>query len=605
VTALVPASAGATAPDGDWEQGPSPAGTTGWGIGGSEEAIVVSTLDDGNFRSVDGGQTWEPIDAEPEEGDAAFDETNPKLGYLAGFGGLARTTDAGATWETIVESDRVAALDAGADGAVVATVRTEGFNVEVWRSTDGGDTWTDLGWPGDTALLNEIEFGANPDEIAVIDGTGTWYTTDGGDTWRSEDDGGRWMTSEADGTLWRAGYGPLERSTDFGQSWDTVDEPANVRELGNRPAGGVYVATNGGVYTTPDDGSTWTFMGAEAIGWIATGLLADPANPDAVLVTDEGVGVTWLGPDGDGGYMQEGQTTGFPPVHVDGLDYGTNGEAGVAGTRQGVYTTTDGGATWSHTGAGIGLDTLNAAGTTDGSTYYVGGQNLLFQPILIHSDDGGQTWNYTVPEGNDGIVKGIETHPTDPDTAWAATWIELSESSVYQTIDGGDTWRPLVTLPTKIHDVAYQPALDELLVATNTGVIAVEPTTGAITPRSVATSSTAVATGGDAAYAEGSGASLWRSPTAGVPFAPWSDTDGDIRDLAAHPTGTSAFGVLDDGSAVACPSEATGPLTTPSTCTDHTPDATAFTDLAVEPSGDGLVGATEGEGLLRLELTDG
>jgi photosystem II stability/assembly factor-like uncharacterized protein len=597
--AIGTADAGATTDgESDWEQAPSPAGTAGWGIGGSSEAIVVSTISDGSFRSTDNGHTWEAVDAGIDEGEIAFDPTDPTRGYYAGFGGVARTTDAGATWEKVIDTDRSHDVAVHEDGTVLVSVQNDEFVTDLRVSEDDGETWTALDWPSESPLVEGLAFGSTSDDIVVLMLSDTWVSHDGGETWSHEDNGGRDLVSETDGTLWRAGSDGLERSTDDGDTWREVSSPANPDELAAHPEGGVYGATGEGVIVTTDGGQTWTNVGGEDVSWAATGLLADPQNPDAVLVSDENLGVSWIGPDGEGGYAFEGRTTGFPPVETFGLAASAEGSTLLAGTDLGIYQSADGGASWGHTGAGTGFGGIGtvAAGPS-GSHLYAGDSNLVFQPIAIASSDGGQTFETVVLEGNDGRVTGIAVDPADPSHAWAAANIEMTDSKVYETTDGGQTWTKVLQIPVSVYDVAYDAEEEVLYAGTGVGVLA-SPTGGiAWAPAGGTGDVAAVDAEQGTVYAGNTAGDLWRSTALGPALAPWASPGSGVDEIDADPTsGSPAWVTFENDGLASCASE-----TLAGACTDRTPPPGAVHEATVSPDGDRVLAATPSEGLWSLE----
>jgi photosystem II stability/assembly factor-like uncharacterized protein len=219
VNALVPATAGLTTQSSnDWQAIGPPAGATGWGIGGSEEAIVASTVNNDAYRSVDNGHTWDPVDAPVEEGEIQFDSTNPDRGYFAGFGGIAGTTDAGAIWELVQDLDRGIAVAVHDDGTVAASVDTGGFEGAIRVSTDAGDTWRTLGWPSTTTLVDGIAFGQTADDIVVVGIGDTWVTHDGGDDFQVS------ILEGNDGTVAGLAVGPNDPDHAFAAARIDLDD---------------------------------------------------------------------------------------------------------------------------------------------------------------------------------------------------------------------------------------------------------------------------------------------------------------------------------------------------------------------------------------------
>ncbi|PSG98038.1 hypothetical protein BRD56_02435 [Thermoplasmatales archaeon SW_10_69_26] len=600
----------------DWEPAPTPSGAPARDVGGSGEALVVSTWREGTLRSTDGGHSFSPVDTRGvEEGEVVFDPNDPERGYLAGFGGLARTTDAGETWELSLETERSRVVDIHPDGTVAASIRAEDtFDSQTFLvSEDGGDTWTEIPKPyeGSTSLQG-LAFGPTSQDIVVAGLTESWVTDDRGQTWTHQDQGARWLASETDGTIWRAGMGETipsgdgtweehpERSTDGGQTWEAVPFDHVPRELAPHPEGGLYVATSQGIHVTTDDGDTWTDMGADTVAWLATGMVADPANPDAVFFTDEQIGLNHVEPTDDG-YVYEGRTQGFPPVAVDTLATAPTTDVVLAGGQQGLYA--NDGTGWTHAGAGLGISTVDAAAATDTGRLYAGGSNGIYQPYVQvgHLDDSD--WSKHILETNDGHVTDLTVHPDDPETAWAAVAVDLAPSKVYETTDGGETWEPIFTagadtppsvsnVNVGMNEVTYDDAQDRLVVATGNGVYV--QTGDTWTPRLTGTDGArAVATNGNITLAGGQGADLWRAHTDETVFAPWAEAGARVDELELAPSGERAW-ALAGGTVQACHPEA--PLQ--GDCTRDTPpvDATAISHVTAAET---LWATTPHDGLYR------
>jgi len=89
---------------------------------------------------------------------------------------------------------------------------------------------------------------------------------------------------------------------------------------------------------------------------------------------------------------------------------------------------------------------------------------------VYRSLDGGKTWTHLGLDATERIAR-IVLHPTDPDVAWVAAlgraWGENAERGVYQTEDGGKTWKKLlyVDARTGAADLVIDPANPRKLLA--------------------------------------------------------------------------------------------------------------------------------------------
>jgi photosystem II stability/assembly factor-like uncharacterized protein len=235
-------------------------------------------------RTSDGGRSWIPaatsFGISPITDVVALDEStcvtaagwwdyNIDNGYEGAFG-LERTTNAGASWDTIHLVDFVLG---GGDGPIGSS-RFAHVGQRIWhagtrmpngnslRTTDGGATWLDmdtLGAPGE----------AEPADISFLDTLNGWAidsrtnirrTTNGGDSWtiiapalnvkRLE------MTSLSDG--WAISDSELFKTTDGGATWQSVMVQNGLQAIGFcNPRHGAIVGLGGLLLRTSDGGQTW------------------------------------------------------------------------------------------------------------------------------------------------------------------------------------------------------------------------------------------------------------------------------------------------------------------------------------------------------------
>src|SRR5690606_21034707 len=218
---------------------------------------------------------------------------------------------------------------------VIAAQADGAFQVSV----DEGETWAATA-DGELELVSAIAFGADV-VFALDDGrNGVFKSTDGGQTWTFS---GAGMPADAgegdqlhlapvmsDASVVYAGTGAgVHKSTDGGVTWAPVlgDLAAmQVTALAVDPddADLVYAAFDGDAYMSDDGGMSWTpaWAGSGAAALVRF-ITIDTADPDRMLVaTDDGVfgsvdaGASWH--DLSAGMSTMGNTA----VIVDGLAFG-------------------------------------------------------------------------------------------------------------------------------------------------------------------------------------------------------------------------------------------------------------------------------------------
>jgi len=196
---------------------------------GTGEACIRSNVShgDGVYRSDDSGHTWRNLGlAETRHiSHVAIHPTNPDIAYVAALGhawgnnperGVYRTTNGGKSWDLVLhKSDKAGAASLSLDPSNPRTLyaaiwqgrrfphaaESGGPDTGIWRSQDGGDTWTEVtrskGLP--KGLLGRIGVAASPAQAGRV-----------------------WALVEAED-------GALFRSDDYGDTWERLSEDADLR----------------------------------------------------------------------------------------------------------------------------------------------------------------------------------------------------------------------------------------------------------------------------------------------------------------------------------------------------------------------------------------
>lgn len=305
----------------------------------------------------------------------ALDPLDPAVFYLGhATGGLWKTVNGGTTYMPLMKNEKVYSIGAVAvapsDPRVIwvgtgeATDRNSaGFGNGVYRSTDGGDTWTHVGLAPSRAIGRIRVHPSNP-EIAFVAASGDLWTK-GGERglFRTTDGGKSWVKvlaaavgDDADTGCIDVAISPADPDLLFAALYARRRTPWSFA-YGPSLTGG---RDAGGIFRSKDGGATWTRL--------ATGLPAQTGRIGlAVSVSKPNVVMAVLQSD-------EGGTSGIDEVES---------RAG------GVFRSEDGGDTWVRTArlnprpfyfSQIRIDPVN-----DQRVFVLG-------YALSVSDDGGVTW---------------------------------------------------------------------------------------------------------------------------------------------------------------------------------------------------------------------
>jgi photosystem II stability/assembly factor-like uncharacterized protein len=327
--------------------------------------------------------------------------SQPNVFYIGvNNGGVWKTTDAGRTWVPIFDDQPTGSVGALAiapsDPNVIYAGCGEGLQRPdlatgdgMYKSTDGGKTWTHLGLrdgqqipaiavdPGDPNRLFVAVLGHpyGPNEER-----GIFRSTDGGRTfakvlYRDENTGGVDVILDPSNprivyaALWEARQGPWEnaafhgkgsglfKSIDGGTTWKDLSAglPEELNRIGlevsparpNRLYAIVNAKANSGLYRSEDAGQTWARTNEDERIWGRPGdfneVRTDPKNPDVVYVANV---VTWKSVDGGKTFNAFRGAPGGDDYHriwVNPNDTNIILDA----SDQGAIITVNGGQTWS------------------------------------------------------------------------------------------------------------------------------------------------------------------------------------------------------------------------------------------------------------------
>jgi photosystem II stability/assembly factor-like uncharacterized protein len=378
-------------------------------------------------------------------------------------GGVWKTTSAGATWFPIFDSIRsvssIGAVEVAPSDPHVVYVGTGDLNSffggagdGVYKSTDAGRTWGKIGLAGTQQITTILVHPRDPNVVLVAalggffqtgsDARGVFRSTDGGATWTrtfhlNDQTGIATLARATDlpdvifaTTMYHSlppGTGKfpdpdtastrsrLYKSTDGGVTWREIVGGGLGRLAGRNSiavamgtnAQRVYLIGNFGLYRSDDGGTSWRHMAADdkrianAQGGYNSGVFVDPNDPDVVYTFHV---TAYKSTDGGNSFTAfKGGPPGGDDPQVMWIDP-TDGTRMLMGYDQGAIVSFDGGATWS-----------SWYNQSTEQVYHVAADNSFPYWIYATQQDAGAI--ATRSRGNLGAITTIDWKPV-PGWEW-------------------------------------------------------------------------------------------------------------------------------------------------------------------------------------------
>jgi photosystem II stability/assembly factor-like uncharacterized protein len=406
--------------------------------------------------------------------DIAVDPRRPTTWYVAAAsGGVWKTTNAGTTWKPIFDdqgSYSIGCVTLDPHDPLVVWVgsgennsqRSVGYGDGVYRSTDGGGTWENLGLK-DSQHVGKILIDPRDSKTVYVAAQGPLWnpggdrglykTADSGKTWKkvleiSENTGVSDIAFDPRNpdVLYAVAYqrrrhvwtlidgGPesaIYKSVDAGATWKKLTEGMPKGDIGRigiavSPVAPdtVYatvesLAKDSGFYRTTDAGAHWEKRG----GYLSTSpqyyqeIFADPLNVDRVYAMDTFLQVT---NDGGATFSRLGESDKHVDNHAFWIDP-TNHDHLINGNDGGVYESFDHAKTWNFKG-NLPIAQFYRVTVDDSRPFYFvyGGtqdNNSVGGPSRTLNQGGIANSDWFVTVAGDGFVTRVD--PQDPMTVYA------------------------------------------------------------------------------------------------------------------------------------------------------------------------------------------
>lgn len=433
------------------------------------------------WKTTDGGANWKSIKQGLIDDSDVFsmivDRSRPSVLFLSACSGIYRSDTYGEQFRKVqgipstARRTRVLTMDP-ADRNTVFAGTTEGLYI----THDGGDNWTRT--TGADVIVNDVYVDPrNPKHVLLAtDRGGVEASEDAGVTFEPSNTGfsqrqvaALLADAKTPGTMY-AGvingktYGGVFVTADAGRTWKQQSDGLNgadVFELAQNSDGTLLAGTSRGIYRW--DGSAW----------VADGSAAAAAPPTTATKKSTGAHRGRHTATAHRAAKQEEAKRDDPPtLHGEVTALAVASGNWYAATKQGLFRSTDDGASWQgpilaglQYGGPAGMGTYSALAVA-GDTIYASRRD----DIMVSSDRGA-TWQPVIYPSGLTAVEALALSPNG--TLWAG-----GREGVFTTPDRGRSWHKLQRLPVvEINSLAWDAAMQRMVLTSgeSTVIFAIDP----------------------------------------------------------------------------------------------------------------------------------
>src|SRR3954470_19605971 len=427
------------------------------GVIGEPGTFYIGLPAGGVWKTTNAGATWWPIfdsvkDAEvigavavaPSNGNTIYVGTGDLItgGGIAEGNGMYKSTDAGATWTRIglEKTKQIPSIVVDPRDANVVLVAAQGDvrhkseDRGVFRSTNGGNTWTRTLFVDDSTGIQKLAIAFDhpdvvfattvrhysappPTGLPVVPATGLGGA--GGPA------GGQRALGPTGTSIYKSIDGGVTWKELTGGGLPRIPGRTSIAVANGTNAQRIYVTTNIGLFRSDDGGSTWKQMDAadtrirNGQGGYNCGVYVDPKNPDVVYVFNT---ASYISRDGGNTFTGFRGAPGGDDPQQGWIDP-TDGKRIILGYDQGAIVTLDGGATWS-----------SWYNQSTEQVYHVSADNSFPYWIYASQQDAGAV--RTRARGILGAVTPLDWNPVNG-WEWGTVLPDpLDPNSVYATGNG-------------------------------------------------------------------------------------------------------------------------------------------------------------------------
>jgi len=401
--------------------------------------------------------------------DFAVVESNPHIAFVAtASAGIWKTSNNGVTWKPLFDDQPVSSIGniavAASDPSILwagtgepANRQSSSWGDGVYKSTDGGESWTHMGLENTHHIGGVHIHPRNPDIVYVAaighlwgpnEERGVYKTTDGGKTWTNtkfidENTGfiDLAMDPESPDTLYAAAYqrrrraygfngggpsGGLYKTTDGGASWKKLTEGLPSGDMGRigidiyrkdpRIVYAIIQNEEGGIFRSEDKGASWTRMSdTNPRPMYYSTIRIDPQNDQRIWVMGSRM---FYSEDGGKTFVDDRVTMIHGDFHAMWINP-ENSNHMLLGSDGGIHYSYDRGLTWDFVNT-LALGQFYEVGYDMDTPYNIYGglqdNGSWGGPVRTRYQQGITNEDWFRVGGGDGFYTQID--PNDPTTVY-------------------------------------------------------------------------------------------------------------------------------------------------------------------------------------------
>lgn len=441
--------------------------------------LYAGTNGSGLFRSEDGGATWADAGKGIDSGYVyalaeSVENGRARLWAGTGSGKVFYSDDNGRAWQATKSQPGAGFINAfytiapapGRPGRIFA-----GTNTGLFLSSDGGASWSEMALRPATRKPDIRDIAGDPADARVVyagaAGEGVYRSRDGGQTWTLANQGMdnvrvRAMAADPlDPQVLYVGTdgGRVFRSNNGGDKWEATNTGLagrSVQALAAVPSR-VYAGTFGdGIFASTDGGRNWLSMNGSLNILDAVGVVGDSASPEALLLAAYGKGIFYTA---NGGQSWVPRSSGLSTEDVLGLVPDPQRPTTIyAQATDGLFRSSDKGLTWQAINSGFSRErplALAVAPSRPALLYASAADGYIYR-----SDTSGERWTRLDTRVTAAWVLALAVDPNNPEQVYAG-----ANDGLYSSRDGGRTWRR--AYDASIYSIAIEPKSGHIFAGTS------------------------------------------------------------------------------------------------------------------------------------------